>query len=86
MQKRFPQIAYYPGENGQLKIAAAWLIDQLGWKGRCMGPVCVHDQQALVLVNRHGASGDDVLALAAAICVDVKKHFAIELENEPWIW
>lgn len=86
LQQHYPQIAHYPGENGQIKIAAAWLIDQLGWKGRCLGPVCVHDRQALVLVNRHGARGDDVLALASAICADVEQHFGIALEKEPWVW
>lgn len=86
LQQRYPDIAYYPGENGQIKIAAAWLIDQLGWKGRCMGAACVHDRQALVLVNRHGASGAEILALAEAICTDVRASFGIALENEPWIW
>jgi UDP-N-acetylmuramate dehydrogenase len=82
----YPGIAFYPGENGRIKIAAAWLIDQLGWKGRCMGAACVHDKQALVLVNRHGASGEEMLALAYAIVSDVRTHFDIALENEPWIW
>lgn len=86
LQQRYPQIAHYAGEQGQVKIAAAWLIDQLGWKGRCMGGACVHEHQALVLVNRHGASGAEMLALAAAIKADVREQFAIELEPEPWIW
>ncbi len=84
--QQYPQIAFYPGENGQVKIAAAWLIDRLGWKGRCMGSACVHDKQALVLVNRGGASGEDMLALADAIRADVQSHFGIALEYEPWIW
>lgn len=82
----YPDLAHYPGENGQVKIAAGWLIERLGWKGRCMGAACVHDKQALVLVNRHGASGEEILALADAICVDVKQHFGIQLEPEPWVW
>lgn len=86
LQQLYPDIAFYPGENGQVKIAAAWLIDQLGWKGRCMGAACVHDRQALVLVNRNGASGVELLALAEAICTDVRTRFDIALENEPWIW
>lgn len=86
LQKRYPDIAFYTGEGGRVKIAAAWLIDQLGWKGRCLGPACVHEKQALVLVNRHGASGEEILELANAIRFDVKKHFDIELENEPWVW
>lgn len=86
LQKQYPAIAFYPGEKGSVKIAAAWLIDYLGWKGRCMGAACVHDQQALVLVNRNGATGAEILALSAAIADDVKKHFDIVLENEPWVW
>lgn len=86
LHKEYPTIAFYPGENGKIKIAAAWLIDQLGWKGRCMGAACVHDQQALVLINRNGASGAELLALADAISSDVKARFGIVLENEPWIW
>ncbi|HQQ62401.1 MAG TPA: UDP-N-acetylmuramate dehydrogenase [Pseudomonadales bacterium] len=82
----YPDMAHYAGEEGQVKIAAAWLIDYLGWKGRCMGAACVHDKQALVLVNRHGASGADILALADAIRVDVEQHFGIRLEREPWVW
>ena len=86
LQNRNPEIAFYTGENGRVKIAAAWLIDQLGWKGRCLGPACVHEKQALVLVNRHGASGEEMLELANAIRSDVRKHFDIELEYEPWVW
>lgn len=86
LHKEYPGIAFYPGEDGRVKIAAAWLIDQLGWKGRCMGAACVHDQQALVLINRNGASGAEILALADAISGDVRTRFDIVLENEPWIW
>lgn len=86
LQKQYPAIVFYPGENGKIKIAAAWLIDQLGWKGRCMGAACVHDRQALVLINRSGASGKEILSLADAICSDVRAQFDIALENEPWIW
>lgn len=86
LRQQYPHIAHYPGEQGQVKIAAAWLIDQCGWKGRCTGPACVHDRQALVLVNRHGANGAEMLALAGAICRDVQARFGIALEPEPWIW
>ena len=86
LQSRYPELAFYPGEHGRIKLAAAWLIDQLGWKGRCMGDACVHDKQALVLVNRGAASAEEVMALARAITDDVYAHFGVQLEPEPWIW
>lgn len=86
LQQQYPAIPHYPGEQGRVKLAAAWLIDQCGWKGRCLGPACVHEHQALVLVNRHGASGEEMLALADAIAADVLARFAVRLEPEPWIW
>jgi UDP-N-acetylmuramate dehydrogenase len=85
LQERSPSMPFYAGENGLVKLAAAWLIDQAGWKGRCLGAACVHDKQALVLVNRHGATGDEVIALAQAIIMDVKEKFGVTLEYEPLI-
>ena len=86
LQRHFPAVVHYPGEQGRIKLAAAWLIDQLGWKGHCLGKACVHDRQALVLVNRHGASGEEMLALAEAIRADVRRVFGVALEPEPWVW
>ena len=54
-----------------------------GWKGRRLGPVGMHDQQALVLVNHGGATAVDVLALATAVREDVRQCFGVELEQEP---
>ena len=82
IRSRYPHAATYSTDNGE-KIAAAWLIDTLGWKGRRIGDVAVHDQQALVLVNRGAATRDDVLAVATDIAADVKSHFGIDLEIEP---
>jgi UDP-N-acetylmuramate dehydrogenase len=59
------------------------MIDRCGWKGRALGAAGVHERQALVLVNRGGASGADVLALARAIQRDVQARFGVELEAEP---
>jgi UDP-N-acetylmuramate dehydrogenase len=86
LQKDNPAIAFYTGEQGRVKLAAAWLIEQSGWKGRCIGDACVHDQQALVLINRGHANGTEILALANSIAADVYTRFAVQLEYEPWVW
>ncbi|WP_038752111.1 UDP-N-acetylmuramate dehydrogenase [Burkholderia sp. ABCPW 111] len=78
-----PGVVSYPQPDGRVKLAAGWLIDRCGWKGRSLGAAAVHERQALVLVNRGGASGADVLALAHAIRRDVLERFGVELEAEP---
>ncbi|QID19267.1 UDP-N-acetylmuramate dehydrogenase [Nitrogeniibacter mangrovi] len=78
-----PGAPHYAQADGRVKLAAGWLIDQCGWKGRALGPVACHDRQALVLVNRGGASGADVARVAAAIAADVHARFGIALEPEP---
>jgi UDP-N-acetylmuramate dehydrogenase len=78
-----PDVVSYAQPDGRVKLAAGWLIDRCGWKGRAMGAAAVHERQALVLVNRGGASGSDVLALAKAIQQDVLARFGVELEAEP---
>ena len=72
--------------DGRYKLAAGWLIDRAGWKGRTMGQAGVHDQQALVLVNRGGATGADILALASAITADIRARFGVTLEREPVVY
>jgi UDP-N-acetylmuramate dehydrogenase len=83
LRGREPEIVSYPQADGRIKLAAGWLIDRCGWKGRAMGAAAVHERQALVLVNRGGATGAQVLALAQAIQDDVRGRFGIELEPEP---
>ena len=73
----------YAQPDGRYKLAAGWLIEQCGWKGRQLGAAAVHDRQALVLVNRGGATARDILALAAAIQTDVVNRYGVELEREP---
>jgi UDP-N-acetylmuramate dehydrogenase len=75
----------YPQADGSAKLAAAWLIDQCGFKGAARGGVGVHDKQALVLVNRGGATGAGVVALADEIRAAVHKRFGVVLEPEPQI-
>ncbi|WP_085489601.1 UDP-N-acetylmuramate dehydrogenase [Paraburkholderia susongensis] len=83
LKRREPDVVSYPQPDGRVKLAAGWLIDRCGWKGHAMGAAAVHDRQALVLVNRGGASGAEVLALAQAIQRDVLEKFGVELESEP---
>jgi len=80
---RFPGLVWYAQPDGRCKLAAGWLIDQCGWKGRRVGAVGVHERQALVLVNYGGATADELLALAAAIRDDVRGRYGVDLEMEP---
>ena len=80
-----PHCPHYPQADGTTKLAAGWLIEQAGWKGKPLGAVGVHERQALVLVNLGGATGREVLALAAQIQRDVFAHFSIMLELEPFV-
>ena len=73
----------YPQSDGRVKLAAGWLIEQAGWKGRNLGPVGMYEKQALVLVNHGGATGADVLALMQAVQRDVTEKFGVELTPEP---
>ncbi|MCP5159100.1 MAG: UDP-N-acetylmuramate dehydrogenase [Gammaproteobacteria bacterium] len=80
---RYPNLPHYPQPDGRIKLAAGWLIEHCGWKGQNRGPVGVYEHQALVLINRGGARGADVLRLARAIQETVWAEFGVELEPEP---
>lgn len=80
-----PDAPHYPAAGGAIKFAAAWLIDQCGWKGVRRGDAGVHDRQALVLVNHGRAGADELLDLAADIQASVKARFDVWLEPEPLI-
>ncbi|HEX5310361.1 UDP-N-acetylmuramate dehydrogenase [Aquabacterium sp.] len=80
---RDPEIVHYPLPDGSFKLAAGWMIDACGWKGKSIGRAGVYEKQALVLVNRGGASGAEVVTLARAIQESVYGRFGIRLEPEP---
>ncbi len=82
---RDPSVVHYPLPDGTAKLAAGWLIDACGWKGKSIGQAGVYERQALVLVNRGGAIGAEVLTLARAIQESVYGRFGIRLEPEPVI-
>ncbi|MES2165232.1 MAG: UDP-N-acetylmuramate dehydrogenase [Pseudomonadota bacterium] len=81
--ERFPTLVHHAQPDGSEKLAAGWLIDQCGWKGRNLGAAGVYPKQALVLVNNGGAKGSDVVALARAIQADVQARYGVLLEPEP---
>lgn len=84
---RDPKVVFYKLHDGSFKLAAGWLIDACGWKGKSIGNAGVHERQALVLVNRGGKSnpvtGGEVMTLAKAIQTSVYERFGIMLEPEP---
>jgi len=80
---KHPALPHWPQADGKIKLAAGWMIEQLGWKGRRMGQVGVYKNHALVLVNHGGASGSALVKLVAAIQASVWHGFGIKLEPEP---
>ena len=79
----YPALPLYPAAEGRMKLAAGWLIEQAGMKGHREGCVGVHDRQALVLVNYGGATGGEVLALAAVEVQEaVRAKFGVEIAAE----
>lgn len=77
-----PALVGYPVDNGNVKLAAGWLIEQCGWKGYRKGDAGCHSRQALVLVNYGHATGEEILDLSTAIIHSVKEKFNVVLERE----
>lgn len=78
----YPQMPHYEVDAKNVKIPAAWMIDQCGWKGKQWGRAGVHDKQALVLVNLGGATGEEVIALSEAIQKSVYETFGVNISPE----
>lgn len=85
LRDQYPEIPVWPGENMQVKLSAAWMIEHCGFKGFRTGAVGVSDQHALVLVNHGGGTGKELLELAQTIRETVRTEFDITLEPEPRI-
>ena len=82
LKNKFPEIVAYPAEDGNYKLAAGWMIDQCGWKGKRKENAGVHEKQALVMVNLGNASGNEILDLAHEVKVSVKNMFDVDIEFE----
>jgi len=86
LKSRYEDLISFPETDEGVKLAAGWMIDRMGWKGFRSGPVGVHTEHALVLVNHGGAKAEEVLGLARDIQQSVEGAFGVELEIEPRIY
>jgi len=82
LKMQFPDVVGYDVDEGRVKLAAGWLIEQCGWKGTTIGDAGVHKLQALVLVNYGNAKGNEILELSQKIIDSVKNKFGVSLERE----
>ncbi len=82
LQLDYPNIPFYINDDNSYKIPTGWLIEQCGWKGKTIGNAGVHDKQALVLINKGGASGNEIIQLAENIIQSVFATFGINIEPE----
>jgi len=82
LKARYPDIPIYPLDSGLFKVAAGWLIEKAGWKGRSVGKTAVHDKQALVIINKGGATGKEIFELSEMVAREVLLKFNLHLERE----
>jgi UDP-N-acetylmuramate dehydrogenase len=82
LKQKFPDVVGYKNSDTEMKLAAGWLIEQCGWKGRTFGDAGVHKLQALVLVNYDSAEGEEIYNLSQRIMDSVFEKFGVELERE----
>lgn len=82
LKESHPDMPSYTIDDSHVKVPAGWLIEHAGWKGRALGHAAVHDRQALVLVNKGGATGAEVMELAHRICEDIYNKYDIRIVPE----
>ena len=82
IQTKHPEVPHYPVDANHCKLAAGWLIEQAGWKGKTIDTFGVHKLQALVLVNYGGSTGSQIYELSSQIIADVASKFGVSLERE----
>lgn len=82
LKNDFPSLVAYELQNGNYKLAAGWLIEASGLKGFVSGNAAVHDKQALVLVNKGGATGNEIYSLSEHVLQTVFSKFGVKLERE----
>lgn len=82
LKSQYCDMPMYPAGDGLVKLAAGWLIEQAGWKGKAFDSYGVHKLQALVLVNYGGATGNQVFELSSQIIADIQEKFGVTLERE----
>lgn len=86
LKQRFESVPGYPQQDGSMKLAAGWLIEQAGWKGKTSGNITMHAQQALVLTTNGHATLDDVESAYKSVQKDVAGKFGVTLEPEPQLF
>ncbi len=82
IEAKFPDIVHYHAGEGYVKLAAGWLIEQCGWKGKVVGHTGTWKNQALVLVNHGGATGEEVYNFSSQIIDSVYSKFGVTLQRE----
>ena len=82
LAEKYEGMPHYEIDADHVKIPAGWMIDRCGWKGKTLGRAGVHDKQALVLVNRGGATGEEIVTLCETIRKDVRTRFGIDIYPE----
>lgn len=86
LKQQYPNLIAYPQDGNNYKLAAGWLLDQAGWKGKWVNDICMHEKQALVLTNPHRRSGRELLHFVENVIDDIQQQYGITLEVEPRIY